>query len=85
MTVQQKFADRWRELSAKKWENPTYHAVISVLPSLEAAMEYVDDLEVVTGGDNPRVFITGSIHLVGRALSILGDLDVLEDTGSLGK
>ncbi|KAE8449476.1 hypothetical protein EG329_008084 [Mollisiaceae sp. DMI_Dod_QoI] len=77
LTVQQKFADRWRELDASP------KTTISVLPSLEDAFEYARKLgphgklsENGEGG-KVRVFITGSIHLVGRALSMLEGVDAL--------
>ncbi|KAF8852836.1 FolC bifunctional protein [Acephala macrosclerotiorum] len=82
LTVQQKFADRWRELDSSQ------DTKVSVLHSLEEAFEYVrqieaqsqskDRTEVDGEQQKARVFITGSIHLVGRALSMLeGGVDAL--------
>ncbi|KUJ23915.1 FolC bifunctional protein [Mollisia scopiformis] len=81
LTVQQKFADKWQELSAERW--PGSKTEIKVLPSLEEAFDYVRSIGS-TGteserveGEKVRVFITGSIHLVGRALNVLEGVDAL--------
>ncbi|CZR56050.1 related to folylpolyglutamate synthase [Phialocephala subalpina] len=82
LTVQQKFADRWRELDSSQ------ETTITVLHSLEEAFEYVKRIETHDNSEagqeiagerqKARVFITGSIHLVGRALGMLeGGIDAL--------
>lgn len=74
MTLQKSFAEKWAELDAGG-------AKISVLPSVEDAFDYARKLNADAGeadGDkHVHAFITGSVHLVGRALGILEDVDAL--------
>jgi hypothetical protein len=70
LEMQKEFAERWRELG------PSKH--IKVLSTVEAAIEYVRRLEVKQqDGIGVHAFITGSVHLVGRALGILEAVDAL--------
>ena len=48
-----------------------------MIPCLEDAIEYVRKLEDGTGEEEVSALITGSVHLVGRALGILEDVDAL--------
>ena len=50
--------------------------MIKVLPSIEDAVEYVRSLEK-QDDDKVHAFITGSVHLVGRALGILEGVEAL--------
>jgi folylpolyglutamate synthase len=70
--MQKKFAKRWRELDLSAPNNTR------VLCSVEAAVEYVRSLEVEQqDGNGVHAFVTGSVHLVGRALGILEGVDAL--------
>jgi folylpolyglutamate synthase len=79
MTMQRKFADRWKGLSSSHPSSQTsIPTQIKVLPCLEEAFTYiqsigseVEDKSEKNDERKVRVFITGSIHLVGRALSLL--------------
>lgn len=84
MTMQLKFAERWQELSSpQKPLRTPMPTQIKVLPSLEEAFTYierigyVDDTAETGDKGKVRVFITGSIHLVGRALSLLEGVEAL--------
>lgn len=74
LTMQKSFAEKWEELDAGG-------AKISVLPSVEDAFDYTRKLsaDARKGDEEQQVhaFITGSVHLVGRALGILEDVDAL--------
>jgi folylpolyglutamate synthase len=79
LTLQKSFADKWEEL-----EGSESNAKIQVLPSIEDAFEYVRSLKVGNelkrergGSDEVHVLITGSVHLVGRALGALEGADAL--------
>jgi folylpolyglutamate synthase len=79
LTLQKSFADKWAEL-----EGSESNAKIQVLPSIEDAFEYVRSLNVGNelkrergGSDEVHVLITGSVHLVGRALGALEGADAL--------
>jgi folylpolyglutamate synthase len=71
MTAQRIFADKWSKLDPS--------ANISVVPSIEEAIDKVrglaDTLE--DDGSTVQAFITGSLHLVGGALQILEGSDAL--------
>ena len=71
LTQQHMFAEKWKEL------DPT--AKVTVLPSIEGAINHVREL--TKGLDNEegtvQAFITGSLHLVGGALGILEGADAL--------
>ena len=69
LDTQKKFARRWREL------DPSASTTIKVLPGVEDAVQYVKNLEQQDG--KVHAFITGSVHLVGRALGILEGVDAL--------
>jgi folylpolyglutamate synthase len=70
--MQKNFAKRWRELDTVSSTN------IKVLPSVEGAIKYARGLETKQqDGSKVHAFITGSVHLVGRALSILEGVDAL--------
>lgn len=76
LTLQNQFAERWREL------DPSTSTSIKVLPLIEDAFDYVRNLD--KGEDQKsnkemeiQVLITGSLHLVGRALGVLEGVDAL--------
>jgi folylpolyglutamate synthase len=76
LRLQKAFAERWRSL------DPSPSTTIKVLPLIEDALDYVRELGMVTGqgakGEREtQVLITGSLHLVGRALGALEKLDAL--------
>jgi folylpolyglutamate synthase len=66
LTVQKAFAAKWSELDEK--------ANVVVMPSIEEAIDYVRALQ---DKDGVSGFITGSLHLIGGALSVLEDANVL--------
>jgi folylpolyglutamate synthase len=70
LETQKAFARRWRELDMSS------SMMIKVLPSVEESVEYVRSLEQ-QGDDKVHTFITGSVHLVGRALGILEGVEAL--------
>lgn len=83
MIMQLKFAERWKELSSSTLSPQTStQANIKVLPSLEEAFSYIENIRLDVN-ENERekgkkhVFITGSIHLVGRALSLLEGVETV--------
>ncbi|KAI1334104.1 FolC bifunctional protein [Xylariaceae sp. FL0016] len=70
LTAQRAFAERWSSL------DPSGKVII--LPTIEEAISYVRSLgECSENGDTVQVLVTGSLHLVGGALSILEGADVL--------
>jgi folylpolyglutamate synthase len=74
--MQKTFAGKWNEL------DPSSSTAISVLPSVEDAFEYVRYLSGGKSNDGKHgkkvhAFITGSVHLVGRALGALEGVDAL--------
>jgi folylpolyglutamate synthase len=76
LTLQNTFAERWLEL------DPSPSTTIKVLPFIEDALDYVRNLNVEVGKDGKedvktQVLITGSLHLVGRALGALEGVDAL--------
>ena len=74
LTMQKSFAEKWNELDAAG-------AKISVLLSVEDAFDLARKLSAEAGEKNGdahvHAFVTGSVHLVGRALGILEDVDAL--------
>jgi folylpolyglutamate synthase len=69
LSLQKEFAEKWQELDS------TSATTVKVLPSVEDAFEYVQGL-----GDREskvHAFVTGSVHLVGRALGALEGADAL--------
>lgn len=73
LSLQQAFAERWQELDSFS------STTIKVLPSVEDAFEYVRGLGETGAADSAEVhaFVTGSVHLVGRALGALEVADAL--------
>ncbi len=79
LTMQNMFAQKWRSL------DPSSSTTITVLPSVEEALTHARYLksESEPSKDSPgnetkvHAFITGSVHLVGRALGILEGIDAL--------
>jgi folylpolyglutamate synthase len=71
--MQKAFAEKWRTL------DPSSETTIEVLPSVEDALEYVRKLGSETSGEQMEIhaLITGSVHLVGRALGVLEDVDAV--------
>ncbi|KAM3068326.1 Folylpolyglutamate synthetase [Clarireedia jacksonii] len=69
LTLQKAFAEKWRSLGS----NP--ETDIQVLPTVEDAFDYVR--KVADSGTGASALITGSVHLVGRALGSLEDVDAL--------
>lgn len=70
LTVQRTFADKWAILDPK--------ANITVIPSIEEALNVARDLTgSLKEGEAVQAFITGSLHLVGGALGILEGADAL--------
>ena len=73
LKLQKSFADKWREL------DPSPETTIKVLPYIEDALEYVRGLESANGARDKEVhaLVTGSVHLVGRALGVLEGVDAV--------
>ncbi|OIW23976.1 FolC bifunctional protein [Coniochaeta ligniaria NRRL 30616] len=70
LTQQHMFAEKWRALDPP--------AKITVLPSIEGAINHVRELtKDLDEKDTVQAFITGSLHLVGGALGILEGADAL--------
>ena len=72
--MQKSFAEKWRAL------DPSPTTSIKVLPTIEDAFEYVRKLdpEAENGKENEiHALITGSLHLVGRALGALEGVDAV--------
>jgi folylpolyglutamate synthase len=70
LTLQKQFAEKWRKLAGTK---PT----IKVCPTIDEAFAHIKGLPESVSGEEVQVFITGSIHLVGTALSIIENVDAL--------
>jgi folylpolyglutamate synthase len=71
MTAQHAFAAKWRDLDPS--------AEVSVVPSIEEAIDKARALSASVDTDSQTVqaLITGSLHLVGGALGILEGADAL--------
>lgn len=70
LTAQHGFAEKWAALDPK--------AKISVVPTIEDAINHVRGLGAPVGeGQTVQALITGSLHLVGGALAILEGADAL--------
>jgi len=70
LTAQRSFAEKWASLDPS--------AKVSVAASIEEAIERVRHLTLdVKDGETMQVFITGSLHLVGGALTIIEGVDAL--------
>jgi folylpolyglutamate synthase len=61
MSVQKDFAEVWTKLDST--------AEVAVIPSIEDALEYVQELQDPSG--MVQIFVTGSAHLVGGVLALL--------------
>ena len=64
--MQKSFAEKWKTLDSSE-------TTIKVLPSVEDAVKYARRLAVKDEerGSEVHALITGSVHLVGRALGVL--------------
>ena len=73
LTMQKAFAEKWRTLDLSS------ETTIEVLPSVEDALEHVRKLGggISEAQDEVHAFITGSVHLVGRALGVLEGVDAV--------
>ncbi|ROT39569.1 FolC bifunctional protein [Sodiomyces alkalinus F11] len=70
MSVQRIFADKWRTLDPS--------AKISLIPTIQEALDHVRSLSKDVKEDQTvQAFVTGSLHLVGGALSVLEGADAL--------
>lgn len=71
--MQKAFADKWQLL------DPSPNTNIRVLPTIEDAFEYVRKLDAEGGkaSNVSHALITGSVHLVGRALGALEGVDAI--------
>jgi folylpolyglutamate synthase len=68
MSAQKAFAEAWTKLDST--------AEVTVLPSIEGALEYVQKIQGPSG--MVQIFVTGSAHLVGGVLALLeGDDGVI--------
>lgn len=68
-----------QRLFAEKWSSLDPSANVTVMPSIEGALNRVRDLanDLEGESDTVQAFITGSLHLVGGALGILEGADTL--------
>lgn len=74
LTLQEEFAWKWRAF------DPSPTTTIKVVPYIEDALEYVRKLEAESAEEQKgdvHALITGSVHLVGRALGALEGVDAL--------
>ena len=73
LTLQEAFAWKWRAF------DPSASTTIKVVPYVEDALEYVRNLDIELAKKEKKVhaLITGSVHLVGRALGVLENVDAL--------
>jgi hypothetical protein len=74
LTLQEEFAWKWRAF------DPSPTTTIKVVPYIEDALEYVRKLEAESVKEQKgevHALITGSVHLVGRALGALEGVDAL--------
>ena len=75
LTLQKSFAEKWKTLDSSP------HTTIEILPSIENALEHTRKLGKDRGESGNlneiHAFITGSIHLVGRALGSLEGVDAV--------
>lgn len=70
MTLQREFADKWKTFDPL--------AEISVIPTIEEALNFAQGLSKdLKEGETVQAFVTGSLHLVGGALGILEGADAL--------
>ncbi|PBP26795.1 putative Folylpolyglutamate synthase, partial [Diplocarpon rosae] len=74
LTLQTTFAEKWKSL------DPASSTSVQVFTSLEQAFGYVRELSSegqATGNAEVQAFITGSVHLIGRALGVLEGTDAI--------
>ncbi|CAL3970141.1 unnamed protein product [Diplocarpon coronariae] len=74
LTMQNTFAEKWKSL------DPASSTSVQVFTSLEQAFAYIRKLSSegqATGDAQVQAFITGSVHLIGRALGILEGADAI--------
>ncbi|KAG4430323.1 hypothetical protein IFR05_014194 [Cadophora sp. M221] len=75
LTMQRTFAEKWRAL------DPSSSTTVHVLPSVEDAFDCVRELssqsQAITEKGQVHALITGSVHLIGRALAILESAEAL--------
>ncbi|KAI1392907.1 FolC bifunctional protein [Hypoxylon trugodes] len=71
LTAQRAFAEKWSSLDPS--------AKVTVMPTIEDAINHVRDLSntSLSQGETVQTLITGSLHLVGGALGILEGADTL--------
>ena len=71
LTLQKSFAEKWYTMDSD--------STVKVLSSVEDALDYVRRLGVRRGEGEREVhaLITGSVHLVGRALGVLEGVNAL--------
>lgn len=73
LTLQKSFAEKWRTLDSSP------ETIIDVLTSVEDALEHVRKLSnnASPGKKEAHTLVTGSVHLIGRALGILEGVDAV--------
>jgi folylpolyglutamate synthase len=69
LTMQKAFAEKWTSLDPK--------ATVTVVASIEDAIDYVRRLAKEDSGNVVQGFITGSLHLIGGALEVLEGTDAV--------
>ena len=71
--MQKAFAEKWRTLDSSP------ETAIEILLSVEDALEHARNLDRDKSGGQKQVnvLITGSVHLVGRALGTLEGVDAV--------
>ncbi|KAF3356033.1 Pre-mRNA-splicing factor ISY1 [Verticillium dahliae VDG1] len=69
LTVQRSFAEKWQALDPA--------AKISVIPTIEEALNFVENLGRDSKEEPVQALVTGSLHLVGGALGILEGAEAL--------
>jgi folylpolyglutamate synthase len=69
LTMQKEFAEKWTSLDPK--------ATVTIVASIEEAIDYVKGLARKDSGDVVQGFITGSLHLIGGALEVLEGADAV--------
>jgi folylpolyglutamate synthase len=72
LTVQKQFAAKWKSLDPE--------ASVAVVSSIEEALDSAKALAKKDGNEIEKeiqVLVTGSLHLVGGALAVLEDANVL--------
>lgn len=67
--MQRSFAEKWQALDPA--------AKISVIPTIEEALNFVENLGRDSKEEPVQALVTGSLHLVGGALGILEGAEAL--------